>query len=72
MMESMQIVFSVPTGDVSHLFDGRGVRGAFKRNQTPLEKTKGRVRTGSAQVIYQERRTFRMENPRQSHVERSG
>lgn len=72
MMESMQIVFSVPTGDVSHLFDGRGVRGAFKRNQTPQEKTKGRVRTGSAQVIYQERRTFRMENPRQSHVERSG
>ena len=52
MMESMQIVFSVPTGDVSNLFDGRGVRGACKRNQTPQEKTKGRVRTGSAQVIY--------------------
>ena len=69
---SMQIVFSVPTGDVSHLFDGRGVRGACKRNQTPQEKTKGRVRTGSAQVIYQERRTFHMENPRQSHLWREG
>lgn len=52
MMESMQIVFCVPTGDVSNLFDGRGVRGACKRNQTPQEKTKARARTGSAKVIY--------------------